>query len=104
MRISRHGTTRNHGLSTLARSESSGVAVRSLYPVWNSETRRVEISLRGERSGTTVHTYRIEVSVNELAEMVESATGEADDRATRAFGLAMATFLREAFRETKRGR
>jgi hypothetical protein len=104
MRISRHGTHRHRGLSLLARTEPASGQRPTLFPEWNEETQRLQVVIRGVASGSTSHTYRVEISVNELAEMIEEVTKEgAKDRSARALGKGMAAFLRDALAPPEAG-
>lgn len=105
MRISRHGSERNHGSTLLAKSPMVATTPPTkmgrpapLRPDWDVDTGRLEISVRGLPQGNTTHTYRIEFSVDELAEMVETATDEGCvEQSSKAIGKALAAFLRAAF-------
>ncbi len=63
---------------------------------WNAETNRVDIVLRG-KEGPPSYTYRLEIRPSELADMVAaSVDGASTESSGRAFGAAMAAFLRSA--------
>jgi hypothetical protein len=70
-----------------------------LFSEWNDDTSRLIFTVEGVQ-GTTTHTYRFEFTASELAEMVESAIdGGCRERSAKAFGKAMAAFLRAALSE-----
>jgi hypothetical protein len=92
MKLVQYGSKRNHGETTLT-SPTSGY----LHVDWDEEHQRLCASQDGVQRGNTRHRYRLELTSDDLAKLIETALVEGSkEKATKAHGRAMAAFVREA--------
>jgi hypothetical protein len=92
MKISRRGSQRDRGTTTLVQ-----VAAPMVWPTWDADDRCTVVSVQGD----TGHTYTLRLDPSDLAKFVEQTfKGACGDQTGQAAGSAMAAFIRERLRST----
>lgn len=98
MRIWQNGMHRDHGAKELADSKPTRMGLADADN--DNPGPRVLIKVSGVAHGKSAHVYRIYLSAEELAQLVEkSIEDRCKDRTARSYAKAIGAFIREALRE-----